>query len=102
MTDLESEEMTLNGILRRLLSLFSVEEVQTHVLHLASEGEILPHVDNTSASGTCILGVSLGATRVMRVESVDSGHGSFDVLLPSGSVYIQKSSPSFENSPLIY
>lgn len=90
MTDMESQDITLDGILRKLLNIFPVDPVQTHILHLASEGEILPHVDNTSASGTYILGVSLGATRMMRVESVDSGHGSFDVLLPSGSVYVQK------------
>ncbi|KZS99126.1 hypothetical protein SISNIDRAFT_480701 [Sistotremastrum niveocremeum HHB9708] len=89
-TDIESQDITLDGILRKLLNFFPVDPVQTHILHLASEGEILPHVDNTSASGTYILGVSLGATRMMRVESVDSGHGSFDVLLPSGSVYVQK------------
>jgi alkylated DNA repair protein alkB family protein 7 len=39
------------------------------------------------ASGSWILGVSLGAERIMRMEGSE---GMFDVLLPSGSVYLQK------------
>lgn len=68
---------------------------QMHLLHLASNGEIRPHVDNIGASGSWILGVSLGSERVLRMESVeDNANGTpehmFDVSLPSGSVYIQK------------
>ncbi|KAJ1307420.1 hypothetical protein OPQ81_001522 [Rhizoctonia solani] len=47
--------------------------IQTHILHLASTGVILPHVDNVEASG-----------------SVIAEDTSFDVLLESGSVYIQR------------
>ncbi|KAI9446426.1 hypothetical protein H4582DRAFT_560246 [Lactarius indigo] len=70
---------------------------QTHLLHLASDGEILPHVDNVDASGSWILGVSLGSDRVLRMESVEadsdcSPRHTFDITLPSGSVYIQRHS----------
>lgn len=64
----------------------------THALHLAPHGAILPHVDNLDAMGETIVGASLGAARVLRLEKdngEDAGSG-WDVLLPSGSVYIQK------------
>ncbi|CAE6479148.1 unnamed protein product [Rhizoctonia solani] len=66
--------------------------VQTHILHLASTGVILPHVDNIEASGSAIAGVSLGDTRILRLtqSSAGSEDASFDVLLESGSVYIQR------------
>jgi len=64
--------------------------IQTHLLHLASHGEILPHVDNVFASGSWILGVSLGAARILRMEHVEDENDCFDVLLPSGSVYVQR------------
>lgn len=42
-------------ILGKLLALMpgnpTLGSVQTHALHLASSGEILPHVDNVEASG---------------------------------------------------
>ncbi|KAI0256735.1 hypothetical protein BJV78DRAFT_1077582, partial [Lactifluus subvellereus] len=81
--------------LGRLETLYpSPGNTQTHLLHLASNGEIRPHVDNIGASGSWILGVSLGSERVLRMESVeDDVDGTpehmFDVSLPSGSVYIQ-------------
>ena len=68
---------------------------QTHLLHLASDGEILPHIDNIDASGSWILGLSLGSNRVLRMESVEansdcSPRHTFDITLPSGSVYVQR------------
>lgn len=80
----------LDRVLSRLRSLHPDEPTQTHVLHLASDGEILPHVDNVEASGSWILGVSLGNMRAMRLESADDPSDSFEMLLPSGSVYIQR------------
>ena len=38
-----------------------------------------------------ILGVSLGFPRVLRLEKADSPSEYCDVLLPSGSVYVQRS-----------
>ncbi|KII88669.1 hypothetical protein PLICRDRAFT_41874 [Plicaturopsis crispa FD-325 SS-3] len=86
----------LPPLLARLRQLHPDVDTQTHLLHLASDGEILPHVDNVEASGTWILGVSLGAERVMRIESVEESGESFDILLPSGSVYLQKDSVRFQ------
>ncbi|KAF8228922.1 hypothetical protein L208DRAFT_217021 [Tricholoma matsutake] len=81
----------LKPILDRLYSLCPTRNIQTHLLHLASYGEILPHVDNTSASGSWILGVSLGAERTLRMEGPFEGHHrTFDVPLPSGSAYLQR------------
>jgi alkylated DNA repair protein alkB homolog 7 len=79
----------LSSILDRLQKLFPSQDVQTHLLHLASNGEILPHVDNIGASGSWILGVSLGSARILRMAREDPTE-LFEVLLPSGSVYIQR------------
>ncbi|KAJ7632175.1 hypothetical protein FB45DRAFT_989770 [Roridomyces roridus] len=83
----------LPSVLERLGSLLPSRDVQTHLLHLASNGEIFPHVDNLEASGTWILGVSLGSQRLLRLEGPENE--SFEVLLPSGSVYIQRDSLRF-------
>lgn len=62
----------------------------THALHLSPRGEILAHVDNVEASGQTIVGASLGAARVLRLEDKHDKASGWDVLLPSGSVYMQK------------
>ncbi|KAF8894474.1 hypothetical protein BD779DRAFT_1434806 [Infundibulicybe gibba] len=80
----------LTGVLHRLHSLCPTSNTQTHLLHLASDGEILPHIDNVSASGSWIMGVSLGAERLLRLESIDKTD-SFEVLLTPGSIYLQRS-----------
>ncbi|KAF8666696.1 GTP binding [Rhizoctonia solani] len=101
----QSSPLGLSRVLLRLYELVDFENtlpdpglitppnIQTHVLHLASTGAILPHVDNIEASGSVIAGVSLGNTRVLRLtqSTTDSIEASFDVLLESGSVYIQRS-----------
>jgi len=86
----------LASILSRMRStLFphvSAGQIQTHLLHLAADGEIFPHVDNIEASGGTIVGISLGGERVVRfsrVKDENKGEG-FDVLLPSGSAYVQR------------
>lgn len=78
----------------------------THALHLAPGGRIDPHVDSLEAMGETIVGVSLGADRVLRLER--DGAGIIEVLLKSGSVYVQSSvllssllSPRFETHDLI-
>jgi alkylated DNA repair protein alkB homolog 7 len=86
---------SLSSILPRLYALCPCPqaETQTHLLHLASDGEILPHVDNVDASGSWILGVSLGAQRVLRMENGGSngeGEDKIEVVLDSGSVYLQR------------
>lgn len=86
----EAEFTELTPTLKRLYSLCPTQDTQTHLLHLASYGEILPHVDNISASGSWILGVSLGSERVLRMEGPTETEDVFDVSLPSGSVYLQR------------
>ncbi|CCL99328.1 uncharacterized protein FIBRA_01346 [Fibroporia radiculosa] len=80
----------LHTVLSRLQGLFPSQDTQTHLLHLAADGEILPHVDNVGASGSWILGVSLGASRILRLENTENQHEAFDIPLISGSVYVQK------------
>jgi len=78
----------LTSVLKRLYDLCPSQNIQIHLLHLASRGFILPHIDNTDASGSWILGVSLGAQRLLRLESRDNALS--ELLLPSGSVYLQR------------
>lgn len=85
----EDHNPGLSLILARLQGLYPTPNIQTHLLHLSSEGEILGHVDNIEASGSWILGVSLGAERILRMESTSDPEDSFEVLLGSGSVYLQ-------------
>jgi alkylated DNA repair protein alkB family protein 7 len=59
----------------------------THLLHLAPEGRIDGHVDNLDASGGMIIGICLGASRILRLEKEGQG---WDVLLNNGSLYIQQ------------
>lgn len=81
----------LQSILERLHSLCPTPDVQTHLLHLASYGEILPHIDNVDASGSWILSVSLGAERILCMQKADHRKESVHRLaLPSGSVYLQR------------
>ncbi|KAJ7093243.1 hypothetical protein C8R44DRAFT_815955 [Mycena epipterygia] len=91
-----SDVPELPSILDRLHSLFPPQDIQTHLLHLASNGEIHPHIDNLTASGSWILGVSLGAERLLHLEGQNENSESFQVLVPSGSVYIQRDSLRFD------
>lgn len=68
-------------------------EALTHLLHLAPEGEILPHVDNLDASGGMIIGICLGTERILRLtrKGVDKGdREGWDILLPNGCLYLQR------------
>ncbi|KAF9483856.1 hypothetical protein BDN70DRAFT_826693 [Pholiota conissans] len=89
------EYPALAPVLERLYALCPdpPTKFQTHLLHLASYGEILPHVDNLEASGSWILGVSLGDARILRLnkkEGCDDPNDSFSLTLPSGCVYLQR------------
>lgn len=89
----DQTEPPLSSVLDRLHGLHpSGSATQIHVLHLASDGEILPHIDNTEASGSWIMGVSLGDERVLRVAPDEESTAAepFEIALPSGSVYLQK------------
>ncbi|KNZ44581.1 hypothetical protein VP01_8g1 [Puccinia sorghi] len=106
----------LELILARLQALLptSTRPPLLHLLHLASHGKIDPHVDNPEASGSTILGLSLGSTRVMRLGHHSAPtHFHLKVLLPPGSVYLQRDSvrynlqhsipsdDSFKDQPII-
>ncbi|KAI0319798.1 hypothetical protein OF83DRAFT_1108234 [Amylostereum chailletii] len=90
----------LSATLKRLRSLFPTDaETQTHILHLASDGEIWPHVDNVGASGSWIMGISLGDQRILRLDAATPQDGAasvYEIPLPSGSVYIQRDSTRYE------
>lgn len=85
----------LEHTLKRLKSAFPDPfcKVQTHLLHLASHGEILPHIDNLDASGSWILGVSLGDERVLHLKGKEDNR-EVTLKLPSGSVYVQRLVPN--------
>ncbi|EDR11316.1 uncharacterized protein LACBIDRAFT_316029 [Laccaria bicolor S238N-H82] len=83
----------LEAILSRLSSLCPSRATQTHLLHLASYGDIYPHTDNIGASGSWILGVSLGDERLLKMEKEGD---FFSVELPSGSVYLQRDSVRYQ------
>ncbi|KCV72485.1 hypothetical protein H696_00080 [Fonticula alba] len=72
-----------------------------HTLDLRADGHIQPHVDNLSASGRLVAGVSLLSGRVVRFEQMytdarpresvkPSERRVLDVLLPPGSFYMQR------------
>ncbi|KAI9634459.1 uncharacterized protein MKK02DRAFT_16941 [Dioszegia hungarica] len=67
----------------------------THLLHLAPHGAILPHVDNLEASGSVIIGTSLGAERILRLKE-KGGEEGWDIRLPSGSLYIQRDTVRYQ------
>ncbi|KAI0273661.1 hypothetical protein BC834DRAFT_220743 [Gloeopeniophorella convolvens] len=93
----EEKDPVLGAALGRLRTLYpNTRNTQTHLLHLASNGEIHPHVDNTGASGSWILGVSLGSERILRMEPTEGDARAFDVCLPSGSVYVQKDAVRYQ------
>lgn len=48
-------------------------------------------MDNVSASGAWIIGVSLGDERILKMTEVKGEKKEFSVTLPSGSVYLQRS-----------
>jgi alkylated DNA repair protein alkB family protein 7 len=79
----------LSNVVKRLRTLCPSQNIQTHLLHLATHGYILPHIDNTDASGNWILGVSLGDERLLRLDPLGDAP-SLQLSLPSGSVYIQR------------
>lgn len=81
---------SLSIIKNRLHSLLPPNtKTQTHILHLSSNGHILPHVDNLEASGSWIAAVSLGGSRVLRMEDKTNKDNFFELLLTPGSVYVQ-------------
>jgi len=65
---------------------------EVHVLELAADGEIDPHVENTSFLGDALGGISLVSSCVMRLQEGDGhenvGASTVDLLLPPRSLYV--------------
>lgn len=58
---------------------------RVHVLDLAADGHIDPHIDSVKFCGSTIAGISLLSDSVMRLEGSE---GRCDVLLERGSLYV--------------
>jgi alkylated DNA repair protein alkB homolog 7 len=80
----------LGAVVKRIHSMCPTKETQTHLLHLASDGDILPHVDNVGASGSWILGVSLGGERTLRLQHPDPNEEPVEFVLTPGCLYVQR------------
>ncbi|KAI1290370.1 Alpha-ketoglutarate-dependent dioxygenase alkB -like protein 7, mitochondrial [Halotydeus destructor] len=63
---------------------------QVHVLDLAKEGVIKPHIDSVKFCGDIIAGLSLVSTSVMRLVHEEDKNLSVDILLKNRSLYIMK------------
>lgn len=61
--------------------------LDSHILDLASDGEILSHVDHAGYSGGVIAGLSLVSPCVMHFQRKQE---HFSILLEPGSLYIQR------------
>jgi len=66
-----------------------------HVLDIAKEGYIKPHVDSVRFCGNVITGLSLLSTAVMRLVHEKEPHLRADVLLPQKSLYIMRDAVRF-------
>lgn len=64
--------------------------VHTHILDLAEEGHIKPHVDSIKFCGSTISGLSLGSAAVMRLVREGAPDQVADIVLPRCSLYIMR------------
>ena len=67
-----------------------------HVLDLAAEGEIKPHVDAIRFCGKRLAGLSLMSDSVMRLVSVSDSSKFADLYLPRRSLYILSSEARYD------
>lgn len=67
-----------------------------HVLDLAAEGEIKPHVDAVRFCGRRLAGLSLMSPSVMRLASVSDTSKLVDLYLPRRSLYILEDEARFD------
>lgn len=61
-----------------------------HILDLAKEGYIKPHIDSVRFCGDTIAGLSLLSSSVMRLSMENNKAVFVDILLPQRSLYIMK------------
>ncbi|CAG7822379.1 unnamed protein product [Allacma fusca] len=67
-----------------------------HVLDLAKNGVIKPHVDSVRFCGTTIAGISLLSSSIMRLRLEEDKEVYCDVLLPRFSLYVMKDYARFK------
>lgn len=67
-----------------------------HILDLAADGFIKPHIDATRFCGRVIAGLSLLSPSVMRLVNDSDKEKYFDVLLDRRSLYIMKDSVRYD------
>ncbi|XP_033636168.1 alpha-ketoglutarate-dependent dioxygenase alkB homolog 7, mitochondrial-like [Asterias rubens] len=67
-----------------------------HVLDLAKDGYIKPHVDSVKFCGTTIVGLSLLSPAVMRLTKQDDPQSWVNVVLQPGSLYIMRNRVRYE------
>lgn len=67
---------------------------ETHVLDLAADGEIKPHIDSVKFCGDVIAGVSLLSSCVMSMQHQENPAKWIHALLPRRSLYIMRYSIS--------
>lgn len=72
-----------------------------HVLDLAKEGEIKPHVDSVKFCGDTIAGLSLLSSSVMRLIREEDASEVIDVKLNRRSLYIMKNEARYDYSHAI-
>jgi alkylated DNA repair protein alkB family protein 7 len=98
-SDWQQDDESLNIILNKIFNLLPSHHQhnqQLHLLHLAENGKINPHIDNQQASGSIIIGISLGGERILKFKKSTTtnnktiqGPDEFQILLQPGSAYIQ-------------
>ncbi|XP_015917252.1 alpha-ketoglutarate-dependent dioxygenase alkB homolog 7, mitochondrial [Parasteatoda tepidariorum] len=69
---------------------------QIHILDLAKNGYIKPHVDSIKFCGDTIVGLSLLSSSVMRLVSEKNKNMVVDCLLPRRSLYVMKGSVRYD------
>ncbi|OAD58838.1 putative alpha-ketoglutarate-dependent dioxygenase ABH7, partial [Eufriesea mexicana] len=74
----------------------------THILDLAPEGWIKPHVDSIKFCGEIISGLSLLTDSVMRLKMIDNETLYKDFLLPRRSLYIMSGAARYNYNHEIF
>lgn len=69
---------------------------QIHVLDLAKDGVIKPHVDSVRFCGDIISGLCLMSSAVMRLVHCENKNQVVDVLLPRRSLYVMKDASRYK------
>ncbi|CAG0888652.1 unnamed protein product, partial [Darwinula stevensoni] len=93
----KSENVKILEKVKKLAFPPSVSPLQyTHILDLAPEGYIKPHVDSIRFCGDTIAGLSLLSSSVMRLVREKNESESVDVFLPRRSLYIMTGPARYE------